>query len=468
MKKIIYSLLYQIITIIISVLTSYYLARVLTVSQIGTYNYTTSIVMYWILFGTLGINLFAKREIAFYQNKKEIRSNIFWNIFLIRIMLIFISSILYYFILINNNNLSNYYKILFLQYLCTIIEIDWFYEAIEKFKIIFLRNILIKIINLICIFIFVKSSKDINNVLIIYVVSFFINNIILILDVHHHINKIDMKKIEIKNNIKRIFAYFLPQILLQLYTIIDKIFLVKITKNMIEVGFYTEAQIIMGTLTTLITSLNIIILPELAKHHSNGNKSEIKKCIIKSLYFVSIIGFPLSFGLLAFSKDIVILYLGKKFIKTALLIKIQSVIILVTGIGNIIGSQYLLASKNEKKFSLSIAAGLLTNIISNILLIKYKSVGTSISLVISQIIILFFEFYYTKEIINIRTIIEISKKYLISSIITFTIICTLNINIITKIIISIIIYFILLILQKDEYFYKTIKRKEKMILKNHL
>lgn len=51
----IYNLIYQIFIIILPIITTPYLSRVLGAEGIGIYSYTTSIITYFTLVGSLGI-----------------------------------------------------------------------------------------------------------------------------------------------------------------------------------------------------------------------------------------------------------------------------------------------------------------------------------------------------------------------------------------------------------------------------
>ena len=50
-----YNLIYQILVVIVPLITTPYLSRVLGAENIGIYSYTLSITTYFILFGTLGV-----------------------------------------------------------------------------------------------------------------------------------------------------------------------------------------------------------------------------------------------------------------------------------------------------------------------------------------------------------------------------------------------------------------------------
>ena len=73
-KNYIFNLVYQLLSIVLPLVTTPYLSRVLGAEPIGIYGYTISIVTYFILFGTLGISMYGQREIAYVQNDKNKQS----------------------------------------------------------------------------------------------------------------------------------------------------------------------------------------------------------------------------------------------------------------------------------------------------------------------------------------------------------------------------------------------------------
>ena len=71
-KNYLYNLSYQLLIIILPLITTPYVSRVLGAKGVGTFGYTNSIVQYFILFGAIGLNIYGQREIAYHQqNKKE-------------------------------------------------------------------------------------------------------------------------------------------------------------------------------------------------------------------------------------------------------------------------------------------------------------------------------------------------------------------------------------------------------------
>ena len=103
-KNFIYNLTYQILAIILPLITTPYVSRVLGAENLGIYSYTLSIVTYFILFGSLGVALYGQREIAYVQDDKEKRSKVFFELFIFRIITMIVSMVIFYFTFVFRNN----------------------------------------------------------------------------------------------------------------------------------------------------------------------------------------------------------------------------------------------------------------------------------------------------------------------------------------------------------------------------
>ena len=179
-KNYIYNLLYQVLAIIIPIITIPYVSRVLGARNIGIYGYTLSISAYFILFGSLGVALYGQREIAYVQNDKKKYSKKFWEIFLLKLLTMTIATIIFYFAFVKfSNNYNIYFKILLLELIGTALDISWFFQGLEEFGKTVSRNLIVKIASLICIFLFVKTKNDLYIYFIIYALSIILGNLSL-------------------------------------------------------------------------------------------------------------------------------------------------------------------------------------------------------------------------------------------------------------------------------------------------
>lgn len=466
-KNYIYNLLYQMLVLILPLITTPYISRVLGAENIGIYSYTISISAFFILFGSLGVALYGQREIAYLQEDKKNRSKVFFEIIIFRCVIMFISLTIFYITcVIGNNEYNLYYKILILEIIANMLDVSWLFQGIEEFKKTVGRNTLVKLISIISIFTLVKTKNDLSIYFIIYVFSILIGNLSLWLYIPKYIQKVKIKELDIWRHLKPTISLFIPQIAIQVYTLLDKTMIGLIIADKSEVGYYEQANKIIKMLLTIITSLGTVMMPRIASTFVKGNKKKIDNYMEKSFNMVFMLAFPLIFGIIAVSDEFVPIFFGNGYEKVIVLMKILCPIILLIGLSNVTGTQYLLPTKRQKEYSISVVCGSIINLVMNsILIFKLGALGASIGTVLAEIAVTCVQIFYTKGEFKWRKIIKISKNYIISSVVMFAI-CLIIGNIIVNNILSLLIqgligaliYGIMLFLLKDKFIFEILNK----------
>ena len=464
-KNYIFNLSYQILIMILPLITTPYLSRVLGAKNIGIYSYTLSITTYFILFGSLGVAMYGQREIAYLQDNKKERTKTFYEILFMRFITLGISMIIFYFSFCVHGEYKIYYLILLIEIVANSLDISWFFQGMEEFKKTVLRNTLVKIISLVCIFSFVKTADDLGKYFLIYVLSNILGNLSLWLYLPKYTEKIKFKELKIFRHLKPTFWLFIPQVATQIYTVLDKTMIGTIVSDKSEVGYYEQAQKIVKLLMTMATSLGTVMMPRIAHTYAKGDKNKLKQYMNKSFAFITILAFPLMFGISSVVSSFVPMFYGSGYDKVKILIAIISPIIVAIGLSNVVGTQYLLPTKQQAKYTISVTTGAIVNLILNLLLIKsFKSVGASISTVIAEFAVTGVQFYLVRDQIKIKDVFKISYKYIIASVIMFIIsICvgsliTNNLlSILIQVVVSIVVYFGILIIMKDKFLNEIIE-----------
>lgn len=465
-KNYIYNLAYQVLIIILPVITTPYISRVLGVENIGIYSYTLSISAFFILFGSLGIALYGKREIAYLQKDKKGYSKAFWEILILRTITMAISLIIFYFVFARTGDYKIYYRILMLEIVANCIDISWFFQGLEEFKKTVIRNMIVKLISVVCIFVFVKNKEDIYIYFIIYVLSILIGNGSLWLYLPRFLEKVRLKELKVFKHIRSTFSLFLPQIAVEVYTLLDRTMIGMIITDKSEVGFYDQGQKIIKMLLTMITALGTVMLPRIANTYANGKKKKIIKYMRKSFNMVYLLAFPMIFGIISISKDFVPKFFGQGYDKVALIMGVISPIILFIGISNVIGTQYLLPTKRQKEYTISVVCGAVVNLIMNFCLIyKFGAIGASIGTVIAELTVALVQIYFVRKDFNLKKVLKLMKNYLMASLIMF-VICMVIRNIVRKPYLSMalqvsiggVVYLTSLILLEDKFVYEIIDR----------
>ena len=494
-KNYIYNMIYQVLILVLPLITTPYLSRVLGAEGIGIYGYTYSIVTYFILFGSLGVALYGQREIAYANENVNKRKKVFIEIIIFRFITIFISTIFYLLIFTRKNEYQIYYRILVFELIAAAFDISWFFQGIEEFKRTVTRNVLVRLCSVILVFIIVKTKEDLVKFTLIYSIADLIGNLSLWLYLPKYFKGIKVKNINVLKHLPQIILLFIPQIANQIYKVLDTTMIGKIVANKAETGYYEQAQKVIRLLLTIVTSLGVVMIPRMASTYASGDKEKIRNYLKMSFKFVFFLAFPIMFGIISISSAFVPVFLGKGYDKVIVLINIISPILILMGMGNVLGTQYLLPTKKQKEYTISVTIGVIVNFVLNYILIKkYQSIGASIATVLSEAVIVFIQYQYIKNEINFKKIVNLGWKYLASSLIMF-VFCTFVraifaitpisgliisyaikhniqkeffyniISIITQVIIGITVYFGALVCLRDDYIFMFFKKIKSLIFR---
>lgn len=450
-KNFLYNILYQILIMILPLITIPYISRVLGVSGVGIYSYTYSIVNYFMLIALLGINNYGNRTIAKSRDNKIELSKSFFGIYYIQLFMsvIMILSYVLYLLIFN----SQYKFVSFLQIIylfSNMFDINWFFFGNEEFKLTVTRSTILKIITLFLIFTFVKDKSQVWLYTLILAASTLLSQLLLFPFLKKRVVRVKLSFSDIKKHIKPILILFIPVVAVSLYKIMDKIML-GFLADVIEVGYYEQAEKIISVPTGLITALGTVMLPRISNMVSKGEEKEIKKYIKRSIEFMMFLAFPISLGLISVSSDFVPLFLGDSFNKTIILTQLLSITVIFMSFGNIIRTQFLIPKERDKDFTISVIGGAIVNIIANYLLIpKLSSVGACIGTIGAEFFVAAYQIIAVRKELSIFEYIVNSISFFIKAIIMFgavILVSKVQINIFVKIILELTIgctvYFIL-------------------------
>lgn len=468
-KNYIYNLIYQILIIILPIITTPYISRKLGAQAIGIYGYTISIVTYFTLVGTLGLTNYGKREIAYIQDDSEKKNKLFSELVIFRFIMVVITMIVYFLFILLVDEYKIYYLILTLEIISVALDISWFFQGIEDFKKVVIRNIVVKIISIMLIFVFIKSETDLWKYFCIYVSSTFIGNVTLWINISKYVKLEKIKLKNLKRHLKSTISLFIPQVAVSIYTVLDKTMLGSLCQDISEVGYYEQSQKIIKIALTLVTTIGTVMIPRIASMYAKGNKSQIQIYMQKSFNFVWFLAIPIMFGIVAISSDFVPWFFGDGYDRVITLMMVSSPIIIFISLSTVTGSQFLMSIKKQNIHTIAVIIGAILNVIVNAILIKsYGSLGAVISTVIAEFFIASMEILYLiiKGYIPLRIIFGKSLHYWIAGTIMFIIIWILQnyieasiISTVIEIFVGMVIYIGILLISKDKFLYEYVVNK---------
>jgi len=173
LKNVIYRFILETLRILIPIISVPYIYRLFNPEIMGNLEFSQSISGYALIFSGFGVYTYGLREISRVRDNEEKKNKLFTELFIISTISSIIVVILYTIYILfkfrNEGILTNMLLINIIQLASSVFYIEWINEAFENYKFISQKTILVKVINLVFIFIFVRISKD------FYIYLFLIN-----------------------------------------------------------------------------------------------------------------------------------------------------------------------------------------------------------------------------------------------------------------------------------------------------
>ena len=437
-KNYLYNLSYQILIIILPVITIPYVTRIFTSEDLGNYGFYNSIVSYFALFSMLGIGIYGTKQIAAANDV----SSTFWNIYAIQLISSVLAISVYLIAIFSIPQMGGVIPLMVGVVLFErMFDISWLFSGKEDFKKITLRNTVVRLVGVICIFIFIKSSDDLYLYIFLIVTINFLGQLVMWIPAKKFIKRPSFNTKIMKKNLHPIVLLFLPQVAISLYVVLDRT-LLGLLGSYSDVGIYEQGQKLTSILITVVTSLGVVMLPRVANLLSERREEEVQNMVKFSFILYNLIIFPMIFGLIAVNEVFVKLFLGQNFQDVKYVLYIIVFNLMFIGWTNILGYQVLVVRNKNKEFMLSTTIPAFVSVAVNIVVIPFFGyIGASITSVVVEILVFAIQWYYSRNIINKNLLFNKDLvKIILSSLVMFGAVMTCKMTLGLDGIVGLVIY----------------------------
>lgn len=419
-KNFIYQTGYQVLATALPLITTPYINRVLGAEQLGTYTYVANIANYFTIFAMLGFNNYGSKMIAATKHNENELAHTFSSIRKLQCLMATVVVAIY--LLFISLCIPEHKSLYFIESLWIIncfIDINWFFWGMEKVKLTVNRNLIIKLITLLGVFIFVRSRNDILIYAFILVIGTILSDIYLISQVKKYVKGTKTTFYEMIAHIKPCIALFIPIVAMSIYQQMDKTML-GVLSTYEQVGYYSSVDKIVNIPLGIITGLGTVSLPRIVSLISENKIMEYKKVVEKSISLVMFMCSAIAFGILAVSQEFVPLFFGREFLPCVSLVSFLTFVIFFKAISTVLVNQILIPNDNEKYYIISVFIGAFINLILNYSLIrKFDAVGAVYATLISELIVCFIQIFICFNYLNTLKIIGKNFQYIILGILMY-------------------------------------------------
>ena len=417
----------------------------------------------------MGIGTIGVREIAACGNDINKRSRVFSNLFWLNGLATLISCLALLLAIFTVKQLYENLELMligFVKLATSFLAIEWFFKGIENFKYITQRSLFVKCLYVIAVFVFIHDKNDI--IIYYFLSGVFITSINAFLNINYARKFVHLLKkgITFKPYLKPFFILGFYTLLTSMYTTFNTAFL-GFEGGPTEVGYYATATKLFTIILSLYTAFTTVMMPRMSSLLAEGKIEEFKSKLNTSNDLLMAFTLPLVIIGFIFAPEIIRIISGKGYEGAIVPMRIIMPLVFIIGYEQILVIQTLMPLKKDKAIFVNSILGAIVGIILNIILVPlYKSVGSSIVWLFSEISVFLSAQYFVTKFIKIGFPMKRLMYYLYLSIIP--VILCLGIKFITEnIFIRLFVLIFVLIYYFYVYVYVTkIDLLRKLLLKN--
>ena len=431
-----------VLNLLFPLITFTYVSRILSVGELGKYNFSSSIISYFLLLAALGIDKYAVREGTKYRDDRKKISQFSSEIFTINISSTLISYGCLFLYLIFSQKAQNYATciiIFSIQIIFTTVGTEWLYVIYEEYKYITVRSIIFKIISIMLLFTFVKRPGDYLNYTAVTVFATVGSNVLNFIHARKLCN-IHLKiHFEWMKRLVPILIIFASNVAIQIYVTSD-ITMLGYLKNDYTVGIYGVSTKIYNAILPVLAAALTVTIPRFSLYAGMKMKKEYDSLMLKVANSLFVIIFPSVIGLIMLSKNIVLIIGGSKYEASQTSLIILSIAIFFSIFSTLFNQCVLIPYRREKYSLFSSVFSACEDIGLNFFMIPLLAErGAAITTVLAEFTMASMNFYNSRDIIGDIFINKITIRNILTILVGCTsiiVICVMSSAFISNIIIQ--------------------------------
>lgn len=414
-KNFFYNSFYQMLMCILPLVTAPYVARILGAESAGIYSYSYSIAYYFVLIAMLGLNNYGNRCVAEVRNSSDKLNIVFSSIYYLQFI---VASLVVGFYFVYIIFFVHEYKFIFIIQSCYVVsaafDITWFFNGLEEFKTVTIRNSFVKIATAVLTFALVKSANDLWIYTLILSGGFLVSQLVVWPFIRKYVKFVRVDGKTIFNHLKPNIILLIPALATSIYRIMDKVMIGSLS-TMNQVSYYDYADKLINVALGFSSALTTVTMPKVSNMIANvKNTAVIEQFTERVVEIAMIIVCATAFGLYSISNEFIPMFYGENYISSIDVLNGLCIAMIFMAWANAIRTQYLIPQKKDTIYLKSVCLGAGLNIVINYIFIsKYGAIGAVIGTIVAESTVAIYQTYKIKDIFPLKKNIMRSMPYFI-------------------------------------------------------
>lgn len=266
----------------------------------------------------------------------------------------------------------------------TTLGMQWFMSAMEQYAFMAVRNLVVKLVVIIAMFVFVHTENDVVIWVAISVLSTGLASIANAVYIFRNVKLQKWHSLEWKRHLKPLIIFFLMVASTTIYTMLDAVMLGYMTTDA-DVGYYNVATKIKLVFTSIIGALAGVLIPRATHALAVNNESEYFRIVNLSVHAAVIYSFFVLVAGILFAEPLILLLAGNQYGSSVMVLQAIIPAVFFISFTQITLSEILVPKNGEKKLVIVYAIAGAIDIVLNLALIPpYQALGAAIATTIAE------------------------------------------------------------------------------------
>ncbi len=395
----------QLCNTVLPLVTFSYATRVLQVENYGRINFSSSVVSYFILIAGLGIRTYAVREAPVIRDDPEKIRRFVSQMFSVSMATTFLAYLLLAVTLWLWQPGERYSPLILIyatSILLTTLSVEWFFLIYEEYLYITIRTIIVHVIQILLVFLFVKSPEDtaLYTMIIVFtvgalqLVNFFIAR-----------KKVPFRltaDLDLDRHLRPILLLFANMVLVVIYSNSD-ITMLGVMRQDADVGIYKAAVNLYQSIKTLLNAVYVVTIPRLASCFQSGKDREFSILANQVVDTLVTLVLPALVGLCLISEHVILFISGESYLAATGPLRILSVSLLFGSVGGFFANAVLIVCKKERLVLRATILSGAANVLLNLVFIPlWGPVGAALTTLLAEAIVALLAIWYSRGIFKIQ------------------------------------------------------------------
>lgn len=388
----------------VSLITIPYVTRILSVERLGDVSFAQSVSTWVSALCMVGINVYGVRECAKVRDDEQELARVVRELLTIITITTSISLAGYAAAIVVIPSFASLAPLMWMFLVGTLMlsyGVEWFYQGIEQYSYITVRSVAFKIAALVATILLVRRPGDYlvyGGILALVTCG---NNLLNLIRLNRLVDIRHVRGLNVRRHLRPLAAFGAQSIAQAVYLSFDSTLLGVLASGNYQVGLYQLATKLKAVMFQVLNAVLGVFIPRLSHHLAVGD-DEAFDLLLRTGFGITInVCVAIAFYLGVFAGPVVVFISGESFAEAAQPVRVIGIVNLISCLSYFIGLCILTPLGRERQLAMSNMIGVPLSVMLNFFLDPvYGAVGAAVALLISEIVILSTQVWYSKDVLS--------------------------------------------------------------------